>query len=322
MVQVRLATFNLESLDDTPQGVALADRIAALRPLLLRLDADILCLQEVNGQEAPHGRTLRALDALIDETPYAAYGRAVTAGPHGPADRHNLVVLSRFPMEHRQIRHELVAGPSYRMVTARPPAAEAAAIGWDRPVQHVRLTIGQRRLDLVNLHLRAPLAAPVPGQKLSPFVWRSVGAWAEGYYLAAMKRAGQALEVRLLIEQLFAADLDALIAVAGDFNADLAGTPLRILIGDPGDTGNPSLAAHRLHPVEDSLPMERRYSVIHDGHRWLVDHILASPALRARHERTALLNEALRDEVLEADAAYPGSFHAPMVAEFVVDDRP
>lgn len=322
MVQVRIATFNLESLDDAPHGIPLATRIAALRPILLRLDADILCLQEVNGQDEPGGRSLRALEALVDETPYARFHRAVSMGPHGIADRHNLVVLARWPLEHRQVRHDIVTAPSYRMTTAEPPAAGPLPVEWDRPAQHVRLVVGRRPLDIVNLHLRAPLAAPVPGQKLAPFVWRSVGGWAEGYYLAAMKRAGQALEARLLVERLLAADAAALVAVVGDLNADLAGTPVRILVGDPADTGNPALASRRLHPVEDGLPVDRRYSVIHDGHRWLVDHILVSPALRARHRRTTLLNEGLRDEIREADAAYPGSFHAAMVAEFVIDDVP
>jgi hypothetical protein len=43
---LRVATFNLESLDEH----ALTTRIAVLRPALVRLRADILCLQEVNGQ--------------------------------------------------------------------------------------------------------------------------------------------------------------------------------------------------------------------------------------------------------------------------------
>jgi endonuclease/exonuclease/phosphatase family metal-dependent hydrolase len=71
MTIFRIATFNLENLGDpSGDGTALEHRIAALRPQLLRLDADILCLQEVNAQQEPgHGRSLRALDALLQETP-------------------------------------------------------------------------------------------------------------------------------------------------------------------------------------------------------------------------------------------------------------
>ena len=69
-MQLRIATFNLESLDDRP-GLEppLAARIAVLRPQLERLRADVLCLQEVNGQPSGHHapRRLLALDALIAE---------------------------------------------------------------------------------------------------------------------------------------------------------------------------------------------------------------------------------------------------------------
>jgi hypothetical protein len=55
MVEVRIATFNLENFDETAPGElpTLADRIALMRPQILRLRADIACFQEVHGQERP-----------------------------------------------------------------------------------------------------------------------------------------------------------------------------------------------------------------------------------------------------------------------------
>jgi exonuclease III len=51
---LRIATFNLENLDDKPgQKPTLDERIAVMRPQIVRLNADILCVQEVNGQEEP-----------------------------------------------------------------------------------------------------------------------------------------------------------------------------------------------------------------------------------------------------------------------------
>lgn len=99
---MRIATFNLESLDLPPKaGVALEERIEILRPQLERLDADILCLQEVNAQrrQGADVRTLEALDALLARTKYERYARASTTGVsgHGAADVHNLVTLSRWP---------------------------------------------------------------------------------------------------------------------------------------------------------------------------------------------------------------------------------
>ncbi len=70
---LRIATWNLENLDDKPgERPTLAERVAVLRPELVRLRADVLVLQEVNGQESPGmPRQLRALGELLRTTPYA-----------------------------------------------------------------------------------------------------------------------------------------------------------------------------------------------------------------------------------------------------------
>ena len=53
MARLRLATFNVENLDDTPNcDPPFEARIAILQPQLERLQADILCLQEVNARRS------------------------------------------------------------------------------------------------------------------------------------------------------------------------------------------------------------------------------------------------------------------------------
>ncbi|MDP6566913.1 MAG: endonuclease/exonuclease/phosphatase family protein [Alphaproteobacteria bacterium] len=301
---LRIASFNLENLDDKPgREPDLATRIAILRPQIERLRADILCLQEVNGQHvAGHkSRRLTALAALLDGTPYRDFQRSVSEGVHhGPMDVHNLVILSRFPiLEARQYLHDLVEAPRFRTLTADPPTSEAQPVVWDRPILYARLDVGDGRgLDLFNVHFRAPLAAFIPGQKSQPFAWKSVAGWAEGYYLAAMKRSGQALETRLAIESCFERDDGALVCVAGDFNAGLDEMPLRIVVGAEEDTGSGDLAGHGLVPLELSLSADRRHSVIHHGRRQMLDHILASRNLAGRFRRFEAHNEALGDELV------------------------
>jgi endonuclease/exonuclease/phosphatase family metal-dependent hydrolase len=323
----RIATFNLESLDDRPVlAPPLAARIAVLRPQLCRLDADVLCLQEVNAQRpnkhAP--RRLAALDSLLQGTAYAGYHRITSTRPGSDSlvDRHNLVILSRHPIEERrQHWHDLVPPPRYRPVTARPAPAEEQPVQWDRPVLWVTVEVpGRRRLHLCNLHLKAPLAAFVPGQKVAPLRWESVDGWAEGFFLAAVKRAGQALEVRFAVDRLFDAEPDALIAVCGDFNAEAPEMPLRLVAGDPEDTGNPSLAARTLAPLDRSVAADRRYTVLHHGRREMLDHLLVSPALLALYRGGEILNRDLGDEAFDAATLSPASFHAPVVAEFALPD--
>lgn len=328
MANLRIATFNLENLGrQDPQGPSLASRVRALRPMLKRLRADVLCLQEVNADRPAKGqpRRLTALRTLLDDTPYADWPQVCSIGPDGagPMDVHNLVIVSRLPIEsHRQLWHELVAPPAYQVQAADPPLPEAAAVRWDRPVLHACLRAPDAgSLHVVNLHLRAPLAVSLAGQKLGPFSWRSTAAWAEGFFLAAMRRAGQALEARLLVDRLFDAEAEPRIVVAGDLNAEAHEVPVRLLIAAEEDSGNGDLAERALVAVERSLPKSQRFSVMHHGTPQMLDHILVSRALMASYRRVELHNEALGDELLgyHGIARSPESFHAPLVAEFALD---
>lgn len=322
MTRIRVATFNLENLGARRRGdPSIAERVAALRPLLLRLEADIICLQEVNAvHDGPGARRFTTLEALVEGTAYAGYARAHAGGvgpANGPpADIHNLVTLSRLPIQAgRAVRHDFVTPPEWRPRSA--PRDAAARVEWDRPLLHtVHAVPGGTALHVVNLHLRAPLAANISGQKLSALVWGSAGAWAEGFYLAALKRVGQAVEARLLVEQLFEADPNARIALCGDFNAELAETPLRAAIAAVDDTGNAALAPRALYSIETLAPTDSPYSVRYAGREALIDHIVVSIDLRRCFVRAEILNQELRDEAEVAGAAISGSYHAPIVAEF------
>ena len=109
------------------------------------------------------------------------------------------MVLSRWPLvAWESLHHRLVSPPLVPLATAQPHGSKSE-LQWDRPLLRVTVRLpGDRPLHLINLHLRAPLAAPVPGQRQDG-VWNSVAGWAEGFYLASMKRAGQALEARLAV---------------------------------------------------------------------------------------------------------------------------
>ena len=324
--RLRIATFNLESLDDLPdQAVPLAARIDVLRPQLMRLQADVLCLQEVNAQRTTSDgpRVLHALDRLLEGTPYETYRRFAGGGsgdPHDLANVHNLVILSQFPIvAARALQHKFVEPPRYRPATAHPRAEQAEAVEWDRPFLAVEINLPDgRRLHVINLHLRAPLAAPVAGQKRDAFMWNTVAGWAEGYFLATVKRAGQALEARLLVEQIFDREPDALIAVLGDFNAGAREPPVSILCAEVEDTGNGLLARRVLIPVERSLPESQRFTVVHHGRKVMLDHVLISQALLADFRNIEVHNESVGDELVGYALVQQGtvSYHAPLVAEF------
>lgn len=327
---MRIATFNLDGLGgtgrDSPEEQA---RLPLLRDALTRLRADILCLQEINANldgniEGSEGktRTVAALDRALEGTGYEAFHRHISIhrDGHGPLDKHNLVTLSRYPIrEKKQFWHDLLTPPSYRPVTAEPAAEEDMRLDWDRPVLLTTVDHpNQRPLHIFNMHLRAPLAAFVPGQKESAFAWKSAAGWAEGFFMAAVKRAGQALEARLAADALFDRNRDALVLACGDMNADIMEMPSRILAADVDDTGNEALAERELIPIERIAPEDHRFSVIHAGHKHMLDHILVSRPLAPLCRAVEIHNEELPDEILELEAGttIAASNHAPMVAEF------
>lgn len=323
---MRLATFNIENLgSDDAEAAPLDERIAVLRPQLERLRADVLCLQEINARQKIEGvRHPEHLHRLIEGTLYADYTLDITSGlkGKGPADVHNLAVLTRYPvLDRAELRQSLVTPPIWIRTTAEPADTEPFPVGWDRPIQHVVLEPAEgKRLHVFNVHLRAPLAAAVPGQKAGPFVWKSVPGWAEGFFLSAMKRAGQALELRLAVDRVFDAEPDAMIAVCGDFNAEDHDTALRIACAAEDDTGSGHLADRVLTPVERGLAADRRFTVLHHGRPQVIDHILASRALFGHLGEVQIHNEMLEDELIAFTRIDrpPDSLHAPMLAAFAL----
>ncbi|MFZ1397759.1 MAG: endonuclease/exonuclease/phosphatase family protein [Candidatus Promineifilaceae bacterium] len=326
---LRIATFNLENLDDKPgERPSLKERMAVLRPQLLRLRADVICFQEVHGQEFPgEPRQLDALRQLLSETPYEWFYTAHTKTSRDEAyDVRNLVVASRYPIRDVvQIKHQYAPKPSYRKVTADPPEAAARDITWERPILYVKIDLDAgRMLHLLNVHLKSKRPSNVQGQMLNTYTWRTMAGWAEGSFISAMKRVGQALELRVLIDDIFD-QLDVsgepkYIVACGDFNADVNEVPLQAIMGPVEETGNTGLIERVMIPCEQSVPESSRFSLLHLGRKEMLDHILASRQLLTYYRGTEIHNEVLHDEsgAFRTDDKFPESDHAPIVAEFVL----
>ncbi|CAM4138826.1 endonuclease/exonuclease/phosphatase family protein [Nocardia ninae] len=325
MVTLRIATFNLENFDETPNPTpfepTLADRIAVMRPQLDRLRADVLCLQEVNGQERPgQPRSLLALAELLQGTALAGRNVVSTEKANGEVfDERNLAVVTSLPVTARaQLLNDLVAAPVYQVLTANPPALQPQTIGIERPILHVELDLLGAPLHVIVVHLKSKLPTDITGQKLDRFTWRDAGAAAEGSFLSDMKRMSQAVEVRRLVDQILDQDPNARIVVAGDFNSTTDEVPLVAILGNVEDTGNGALAGRVLVPLENTIPESARYSLFHHGTGYMLDHLLVTRNLLAHYRGTEIHNELLHDESADfaTDKKFPESDHAPIVATF------
>ena len=136
---LKIATFNIENLDtsSSQSSPSLSERAPILRDVFKRLDADIVCLQEVHGQELPNHtardprRNLSALAFILEGSDYAQYYQVHTVTSDSvPYDKRNLVILSRWPISaNHQYKHNFIDKLRYRKVTALPPEDDKD-VGW------------------------------------------------------------------------------------------------------------------------------------------------------------------------------------------------
>ena len=320
---MRIATFNLENLDSGNTRPPIETRIEILRPQLQRIDADVLCLQEVHAQGPSGNRTLDALDQLIAQTQYAnGYHRATTSTVAGGLYRYrNLVTLSRLPIRDMRIFRDTDGPrPSYQPATAVTPDP-TPIITWERPILHTELELDTgESLHVLNLHMKSKMPSFINGQ-VNNSVWTTRSAWAEGSFLSSMKRVGQAIQTRLLVDELFDAHgASTHIVVVGDFNAEAREVPVKAICGHIEETANPDHAPRVLIPCENNIPDSARYSLFHLGQGAMLDHILASRSMFRFFDHAEIHNEALPDEsgAFRFDTHFPDSDHAPVVAEFSI----
>src|SRR5512135_443789 len=326
MTTFRIATFNLENLDETGDP-SLAERVALMRPQIIRLRADVACFQEVNGQERPgQPRQLFALAELLTDTNLEG-APMVSTHPENDAayDERNLVVVTHLPVvAEQQIQNSLIAKPQYMRLTANPPDTKPVEIAAERPILHVTLDlspVGGGQLHVINVHLKSRIPTDIPGQKIDSYTWRTADSYAEGAFISSMKRMSQAVEARRLVDQILDADPNAQIITLGDFNATPEDIPVLALRGNVEDTGNGELANRVLVPVEQTVPASARYTLIHQGTGQMLDHMLVTRNLLAHYRGSEIHNEILHDESVAfgTDRKYPESDHAPVVATFQFD---
>ena len=309
-----VTTWNLENLEKTDNW---QKRKKVLRKMIERINADIFLMQEIHK--------LDALEELLEGTIYENYVMLHTVKDDGsPYALRNLVILypsnwSEIKIE--QIHHDLVPQPVWKQVTAKP-AQLAKKITWERPILHACLQHEEKKIHIINLHLKSMLPSNVKGQftqqgKIK--IWKSHDGWAEGYYIADIKRVGQALETRRLVDEIFQEEgEDSFIIVGGDFNADIGSVPFNTIVGNVQDTNNPDLSPTVMIPCEYNVPDSKRFSLYHHGKGNMLDHIAVSSAFYPYWKETSILNEILPDESIAwaTDVKFPESDHAPVITYF------
>jgi endonuclease/exonuclease/phosphatase family metal-dependent hydrolase len=152
-MRLRVATFNMENLDIGPEWPPIEARVPTLQAQLRGLDADILCLQEVNGQRLPGARARQRLWTCCKAHGLRKHPAPVRSASSGGAYVSNLVTLSRF--HQRRALLTLVPRCPQNHLQPNTDATEVAGT----VLLHTEIAVSEPVHG--NLHLRAPIASAV-----------------------------------------------------------------------------------------------------------------------------------------------------------------
>ena len=303
-----LGTFNVKDLFDAPPGDAAARamldaKLETLAAIVAKADADVLALQEVGS-----GEVVRALCAKLDRN--GGYGDPVV----GTADARGIrcALVSRVKILDASVK--VADHLDFPRFHANDPPPFGTRIPLRRGIVQARVDGGAiGPIDIFVAHFKSNRAVPFrdeAGEIVPPITSR---AFAEGHLRSMIWRSAEALFVRECVDALQAIDPDRHVVVTGDLNDHATSIVLRTVCG-----GGPSA----LQPCSDLVPEGQRFSILRYGAKQQIDHLLASPRLRARARRAAFLNEELRDHSTFDDRPAseapptPDSDHAALVVSF------
>jgi predicted extracellular nuclease len=312
-----VATFNVENLDalDPEEKLARTARI-----VVENLGSpDILALQEVQDDSGPEDdgavsaqRTLlRLTEAII-----TAGGPFYEFRQIDPLDNQdggqpggNIRVAFLFDPQRVSCTDRGQAGPGDAVRALRdeqgpylspnpgrvsptdPSFSQAPDLGYSKSRKPLALELlfGNRRLFLVNLHLRSKGGDdPLFGSRQPPF------------RPSEIQRSHQARIVSAFVEELLALDPEAAIVILGDFNEHPFRQPLEELTG------------RSLTNLIARVDAADRYTYIYRGNSQVLDYILVSPWLASQ--------TAPEIDVVHVNADFPAgaraSDHDPVIASF------
>lgn len=304
---MKIATYNLNFLFGegthlrsgkewvySPELVAARTKYFVQR--LVDLNADVLLLQEVASESVLHQVIVRS---GIDYRYFLATPDDKGIGNAVLYRAPDAVVRSIPPVASLPVLHEGDVDTLGPRVYPR------------RDLIYLVTSWNGRPLHLINLHLKSNFLMaeqPIVGD---PPPLTTQTAATDGIIRSEFFRLAQAKRVRQLVDELFAADPEALVVAGGDFNADEPSGVFRII------RGALKKANDALVPTSQAIPADQRYSHIYrGGTRILVDHLLVSKPLEPFVVRTQIVNDGLTaDDQVAPTATLVGSDHAPVVLE-------
>lgn len=311
-MKLKVMTWNVENLFATNANYQA--KLVSLSATIAKVDPDVAALQEIGGDTE-----LQALQGAL-----ASQGCLLKHSLIGrPDDRGiRVALLSKRPIKNEGGIEELAS--NFPIVDLEGKAI--AALGRGAP--HGSVTVDGQKVHVIGAHLKSKLLTFPNGQ----FSTKDEDLRARVGGIALLKRAAEAVTLRLAANKIIAKnDVDALILL-GDLNDGPEAATTQILYGPTGsqpgtnafvtpDQGDGA----RLFNLAGFIPKEQRFTRIHNGEGELIDHVLVSKELVTDGAGKRVLPVVYTvaasrlpsiDDNPNERAQAPSSDHAAVVAEF------
>jgi endonuclease/exonuclease/phosphatase family metal-dependent hydrolase len=222
-VVLRVATWNVENLflpgmDDGPSNEDVYTRkLAYLASVIIDVGADVVCLQEVGGEQ-PLSDLVSALGGSL---PHTAIGQPDERGIR-------VAVMSRVPITEK---YHWVDFPAGALPGVPDPDGNVLTAMGRGAVEIVLTLESGRRLRVVTTHLKSKLLT-FPDDRRYPL---DENERARGAGYALLRRAAEAVAVRVELNTWMPREPDVPVVVAGDMNDEPQAVTTMLLAGMAAD---------------------------------------------------------------------------------------
>lgn len=316
-------------------------KLTWLAEQLYRMDADIVCCQEVFHEEALNDLLARydALNAArhserkarLDQYDNVRYVANAKASPANPQP--GLAILSRRNILESDHVQDIAANP---IVVPEDDGFSYALTQLSRPIQMARIDLGKGVSGWVfNAHLKSklprfPAGDPAADEENALFFQRTAGV-----FRALALRAGEALALRREILAKAEANTQPVLVV-GDLNDEIGAVTTAMVAGEAPWRRLPGAVKAKFWDVElysvvrSHMRRTEHASVfthVFNGHYGTIDHILVSQEFYYRNRErigdvhfVQVFNDHLTDDSLDgAPGLGAASDHGQLVARLSID---
>lgn len=320
-------TWNLENLFEAGHAFGpdteaqYQEKLASLAAVILRLDPDVLAVQEV-GSPAAMADLMEAIQGRLPHLQLSAHpdSRGIRVG-----------FLSKLAIEDPQ---DILAFPQTGLPNVPGMNSQGHLIDvteCGRGALHIQVRPQQGfSMHLITAHLKSKLLTYPSSTGRPRFAPRDENERARVAGMSLLKRAAEAVTLRVQANDLLDEHAQAALIVLGDLNDVTDAATTQILQGPGGseigtnafnrpDQGD----VMRLFNLAPRIDEKRRFSRIHNGNRELIDHIFVSQALLPGQPRRLPTVDSHIEGSLPSISdnpadrrGDPGSDHAPIVATF------